>query len=211
MKKTAVVLMMCLILVATLCGCGASKKASSPLATDPLGSGEDTNVITTGEGDVDKGILTGTYKVPLNEIYVDTPNFKRLEEGYVRIFLDGGMKYVTFTCLYNNTAESLEDAHKQTIETVLIGIGDHHLITSLGDISGTTTQVNGIEAYAFEGTLIAGYSNLYDAYIYGYSFIYQGFPCSILGVVMDKSQPEEEKQLVKEIVDAMMISVRDKR
>ena len=44
---------------------------------------------------------------------------------------------------------------------------------------------------------------------YGYTFIYGGFPCSVIGAVKDPSQPEEEKQMVKEIVDEMMQTVRD--
>ena len=60
----------------------------------------------------------------------------------------------------------------------------------------------------FEGVADAGY---YEAYVCGYSFVYQGFPCSIIGVVIENEQTNEQKQLVKQIVDEMMKTVRNSK
>ena len=65
-----------------------------------------------------------------------------------------------------------------------------------------------IHVYYFEGMIHYGEKNPYDAYGIGYSFIMDGIPCAIIGSVTDKDQPEELKEEIKAVVNAMMLSVR---
>lgn len=154
--------------------------------------------------------LVSTQKVPLQNIYVDVPNYNRIEEGYTTIYWNKGVSYVTFTCMHGDeTASTIIEAHEQTLYCFLRSVNDHHFVNELGKVQEKNITVNGIDTYNYEGVISAGHNPIYDAYIYGYAFIYNGFPCSIIGVVSDESQPELEKDNIKEIVDAMMFTVRD--
>ncbi len=214
MKKSLVLIVMCFALLLSLCACGGNTE--QPSITDNSGvtsTTDDTGETSKPDDDTssNKDVLVGTYKVPLQKIYVDTPNFNLIEEGYTRIFFDSGKKYVTFTCIYDETCSDLTDAHEKTIEKFMQNVVDHHHVNNVGSLNDATVTVNGIEAYKYEGTVNAGTNPAYDAYLYGYSFVYNGFPCSIVGVVMDETQPEGEKALVKEIVDEMMKTVRNSK
>ncbi|MBQ7836288.1 MAG: hypothetical protein IJ389_03450 [Clostridia bacterium] len=167
---------------------------------------------TTSQGDnAENNLLSGTYKVARKNIYVDTPNYNMIEEGYTRIFLDGSTKYVTFTCVKSETAESLEDAHAKAFDRFKSGVDSHHHINDGDNLQTVNVTVNSVTAIQYEGTVSAGNNPVYDAYTYGYSFIFEGLPCAIIGVVHDEDQPEEEKQLLKEIVDEMMKTVRNSK
>lgn len=167
---------------------------------------------STSQGDnTEKSLLSGTYKVARKDIYVDIPNFNAIEEGYTQIYLDGSSKYVAFTCHKAETAETIEDAHKKAFDCFKSGIDSHHHINDETNLQTTDTTINSIQTMKFEGTISSGRNPVYNAYAYGYSFVYDGMPCSIIGVVMDESQPDAEKQLVKQIVDEMMKTVRNSK
>ena len=212
--KKIVCFLMCFVLIFSLCACGGTNDETPSTNNDTSTPATDNNQETqntTSDTTSDEKILTGTYKVPLQKIYVDTPDFNLIEEGYTRIFFESGKKYVTFTCLYDDACDNISDAHNKTIDKFMQNVVDHHHVNAIGALSDATVTVNGIEAYKYEGIVNAGTNPVYDAYIYGYSFVYNGFPCSIVGVVMDEAQPEAEKQQVKLIVDEMMKTVRNSK
>lgn len=211
MRNRFIISAICVGLLLGLCACG-DKNEKNPVVAE---TGEEyipqTELETEGSSsdtDSPNKILVGTYKVPLQKIYVDVPAFNLIEEGYTRIFWDSGIKYVTFTCLYEETADSVMTAHKKAIEKFMLNVADHHHVKEIGKLDDKTVTINGIETYCYEGKISCGTGNMYDAYIYGYSFVVNGFPCSVIGVVKDESQPEAEKKLVKELVDEMMKTVR---
>ncbi len=206
--------LLCFVLILSLCACSDTNDETPPtdnsantISTDNKQETQDT----TSDTSSDNKLLSGTYKVPLQKIYIDTPDFNLIEEGYTRIFFDSGKKYVTFTCLYDDSCDSLTDAHNKTIDKFMQNVGDHHHVNAMGALNGSNVTINGIETYKYEGSINAGTNPVYDAYVYGYSFVYNGFPCSIVGVVMDEAQPDAEKQLVKQIVDEMMKTVRNSK
>ncbi|MBQ3196171.1 MAG: hypothetical protein IJB65_06870 [Clostridia bacterium] len=211
MKKFLSLLSLCLALSQVLCCCGGEVADTDKGNEASSGTSSSENITSTvvSEEESKSELLTGTLKMPTVDVYVDTPGYNCIEEGYTRIFFHSGKKYITFTCLYIDTASSLSECHDKMIPTFMNSVSDHHLVNELGETTDKTLEVNGIETYNFEGVLNAGEIPVYDAYIYGYSFIFQGYPCSIIGVVTDESQPEEEKELVKDIVDEMMTTVRD--
>lgn len=167
---------------------------------------------TTSQGDnTEKSLLSGTYKVARKDIYVDIPDFNAIEEGYTQIYLDGSSKYIAFTCHKAETAETVEDAHTKAFDCFKSGIDSHHHINDKTNLQTSNITISSIQTIKFEGTISAGRNPVYDAYAYGYSFVYDGLPCSIIGVVMDETQPDVEKQLVKQIVDEMMKTVRNSK
>lgn len=205
--KRILALLLAAIMLLSLAGCGADNNEEMTADT----SSDNTDGTISPDDEPAKSLLSGTYKVPLQKIFVDTPNFNLIEEGYTRIFFDSGKKYVTFTCLYDEPCDDLSAAHDKTIEKFMNNVVDHHHVNSMGSLDDAAITINGIATYRYEGSVNAGTNPVYDAYIYGYSFVYNGFPCSIVGVVSDETQPEAEKQLVKLIVDEMMKTVRDSK
>lgn len=68
--------------------------------------------------------------------------------------------------------------------------------------------------YKYEGKLncALGYSNReksYDAYVVGYSFIYDNTQCTITGSIINKEQNQDEITNMKNTVEAMIKSLRD--
>ena len=207
------------LLAVSLVLCLAACNTNSDDKTEPTDTGSQQQTENTSEPDDtanqgdnnEKGLLSGTYKVARKDIYVDIPDFNAIEEGYTQIYLDGSSKYVAFTCHKAESAETVEDAHTKAYDCFKSGIDSHHHINDETNLQTSSVTINSIQTMKFEGTISAGRNPVYDAYAYGYSFVYDGLPCSIIGVVMDETQPDDEKQLVKQIVDEMMKTVRNSK
>ena len=217
--KTYVVKLLAALLALSILLCLGACNSNSEDPTDPVDTGsqqqsESTNTPddTKNQGtNTEKSLLSGTYKVARKDIYVDIPDFNAIEEGYTQIYLDGSTKYVAFTCHKAETAENVEEAHTKAFECFKSGIDSHYHINDETSLQIADTTINSIAVKQFEGTVSAGRNPVYNAYTYGYSFVYDGMPCSIIGVVMDETQPDAEKQLVKQIVDEMMKTVRNSK
>lgn len=156
-------------------------------------------------------LLPNTYKVPKQEIYVDTPSFNDIEKGYTELFKDGEKKYVAFTDLRNETVENVKEAFDRVYPKFVKNVSSWHRINGETFTSEENVEVNGIEALRVTGTVKLGVLNYYDCYLYGYGFIFEGVPCAIIGVVSDLDQPQEEIDELTAIVDAMMESVRNEQ
>ncbi len=167
---------------------------------------EPESVATSGSNTEDS-LLTGTYKVAKKDIYVDIPGFNVIESGYTRIYVDGYDTYVTFTCIKEDAPADLEGVQAMTLEVFKRNVLAQHQIEEITDIQTIATTINSIDTLRFEGTCNAGY----DAYICGYSFVYEGLPCAIIGAVRDNQQLDSEKQQVELLVDEMMKTVRNSR
>lgn len=153
--------------------------------------------------------LVGTNYVSMKDIYYDIPDMHFIESGYADIYIDNYDKYVTFLCDWTNEVDSLEVVQDLMFPIFRDSISNSDFINELGEITGNTTTVNGIDVYAFEGVVNAGLRANRDEYIKGYTFIFEGVPCAIYGVVMDENQPQEDIDYISEVVDEMMESVRN--
>ncbi len=202
------------VLIFGLCACGGKNEETPTIgrgtSTPSTGSNQETES-TASDTSTDNKLLSGTYKVPLQKIYIDVPALNYIEEGYSSIYFDSGKKYVAFTCMYDSEVNSVSEAHERAWDEFMLNIADHHCVNSLGDVSDKNVSINGIETYNFEGVVSAGANPVYDAYVYGYSFVYNDFACSVVGIVIDEAQPDDEKQFVKEIVNEMMKTVRNSK
>lgn len=203
----ALILASCLLL---LCACSAQETAENGGNAVPSPTGAATQHPTEQETEAagTSELLVSTYRVPLEDIYIDVPAYKEIERGYSETFLDGETKYVAFTCLFMEQGTDIQSAHEMTFDRFMQNLDAYHHIEGFIEIEGENVVVNGTEAYNFEGTVTAGRSPAYEAYAYGYSFIYNGYPTGLIGIVKDSSQPEEEKAELKIVVDAMMESLR---
>lgn len=207
--KRILATLFCMSILLSLVGCGEETVTVNP-ETPPLTNEAETETAEEAQvSTAENGLLPYTYQVPFNEIYIDVPPYVLLEEGYSNIYWDNDVKYAAFTCLYHETAADLQDSYEQNCTEFLFNIHDDHCVNEIDKVTKEEVTVNGIDTIRLQGTANCGRETLYDAYIYGYAFIINEHPCSIIGVVKDVSQPQQEIDSVTELVDAMMATVRN--
>lgn len=214
-KKIQTVILMAMMLV-MVCACGKNNNSNIIIDEEKQNSQISKEEVENIEkiedvGEEENSILTWTYKVPLEDLYIDVPDMHYMEEGYTQVFLEDQIKYILFTCLPDDTATDEKNALDITFESAKRNISGLHYINNLGEVTEEYTSINGIDVYLFEGKINCGETVNYDAYIRGYSFIYDEMPCSIIGVVMDEEQPQDQIDAIKEIVDAMILTVRSEQ
>lgn len=166
----------------------------------------------------------GTYKVPGKNIYVDVPNWQKMEKGYTELFILHGIKYIAFTANRDGTTENIAAAHDSAFKYFKQSIQNYSYVNSLTVKKDSTQKINGIDVYKYEGTLNCGHDTIYDAYVIGFSFILDGVPCNITGSVIaedGKTYTMNGKQLTVDydkevtemasIVEAMIQTVRTEK
>ena len=212
--KNRVVSLLVVMTMAFLGGCRNQEKTPEP--TQEQTEQEKTSTEETAREETQKetegqksSLLTGTYKVPLKDIYIDTPNYHEVEEGYMQIFTVPDTKYVAISTQRKKSPTNVTEAHEMATEILIKGMSSHDGgVNSINITEDEVIDVNGIEVYSFEGTINYGRVNIHDGWAKGYSFIMDGIPCQIIGSVTDDSQSQEMIDEIDEIVTAMMESVR---
>lgn len=211
MKKfISILLTLSLIIAFASCSNGNS---NNNVQNNDSGNSVNTDATTenngSGLGDMfnTSKVLVGTKKVPLKNIYFDTPDMHYMESGYADIYLENYDKYVVFMCGFDKVANSTEESHDLLFPMFIDSVSTCDNLHELGKITEKNTTINGIDVYSFEGEILSD-DNL-NEYIKGYTFVFEGLPCAIYGVVMDENQPQEDIDYISEVVDEMMKSVRN--
>lgn len=190
-------LLLSILLSASLVGCGQKSLTSDDSSNE------------SQKQDESKELLPYTYRIPMEDIYIDVPNYQEIAQGYTQVFIVHDSKYVTVTSAFDTQATDAKDAYNKSFDTFRICMQNYESgPKSFNIVTDQTMTINGIDVYYFEGTIRYGEENPYDTYGIGYSFIMDGIPCAIIGSVTDKDQPEELKEEIKAVVNAMMLSVR---
>lgn len=158
--------------------------------------------------------LGNTFKIPGNDIYMNVPNWPKIEHGYTDVFKYGGIKYIAVTCDKESQGVSFDEAHEKAYAIFQHSVQNYNYVNKLTTTQEQITTVNGIKVYRYEGTLNCSKSfndleNTYEIYTVGYSFVMDGLACNISGVVNAKSQPQDAIDEVRELVDKMMKTVRN--
>ena len=216
MKKNSIILILVCVLFLLLVACGKQKDKSDvgkdSIKENQMQNSQDDSAQENEKEEEESRILTGTYKVPGTQVYVDTPNFHMIEEGYSQLFMVNDVKYVAFTCYDEESGTNAKAAFQTTFKKLKDNLGGYHIVNSVNDdIEEKEIDINGISTYCVKGTVDCGTEYKYDAYMYGYSFVFEGYPCSIIGIVQDDAQAQEDIDEITEIVDAMMKSVRNEQ
>lgn len=211
MKKILSVLIACLF-VFTFTGCGNDD-------THSQGNNENSSVNVSKEtskteeqnGDDGRIALSSSYKVPGKNIVVNAPDYQAIENGFTKLYILNGERYVAVTADVNTKVNSTKEAHDAAFAFFKNAIQNYSYVNSLNIKKDSTETINGIEVYKYEGTLNCGHDTIYDAYVIGYSFIMDNTPCTITGSVINQSQPQEQIDEIKDIVEAMIQSLRSER
>lgn len=154
--------------------------------------------------------LINTFKIVSKDIYMNVPNWQKIEEGYTDVFILHGKKYIAVTGILKSNNPTLSEAHEQGFKEFQMSIQNYSYVNKLIAEKEETKTINGIKVYRYEGKLNCGHDTIYDAYAVGYSFVMDGIACNIIGSVIDKSQPQDEINSMRELVDTMMMTVRSK-
>lgn len=224
MKKKLLLSMLGLVLIASMTACGKageevgkqsetiveSSAKNSETKEPEQTSAEKETPSAENESTEMSPYLTGTYTTPLEKISVDVPGYKYIEKGYTKVFLDDGVKLVVFTCREEDSSSTPEEAYEQCWAKTRWGVENYGYINEEGhDLTVTEKTVGDIETLYYEGTMRLDRSEPHrTAQTYGYAFTFLGHPCLIWGYVVDKDQPQDQIDEIKNVVDAMVESVR---
>ena len=211
MKNKILLGLICgLLIVGITTGCGNSKNNDDVDTNNPNENKEQVKDNTNNN--TDSSLLTGTYNVPMQKIYIDVPNYQAISSGLSRLYVVGRKLNIAITPNWNKTGSTLEQAHKDSFDAYVINLENYAKIDELKIENDKNVTINGINAYRFEGKLKChGETGDYELYTIGYSFIMDGIPCSIEGTVLDKSQDKDMINEVRNTVDAMMKTVRSEK
>lgn len=213
MKKTLTILIaLTMLLSVSACGNSESQQPTDSAISSSQVSQTEGSSETAAQSSGTK--LSGTYKVPMKNIYVDVPSYKEhykeLEKGYTELFIIHDSRYVAVTSdRRNDTVKSAKEAHDPAFSKLKLNLQDYEGgMNSLNITKDEETTINGIDMYLFEGTINYGTDTKFDGYAKGCAFILEGIPCEIVGSVIDKSQSQELIDEISEIVDEMTQTVR---
>ena len=210
MKKIVIFILVTVVSV-LLVACGKVSETSQS-NKDEISSTEKENEETELNLDQEKNnvSLPITYKVPRKNIYINAPNYQEIEQGYTELFIVHESKYVAITSDKKSTATTVKDAHDIAFAKFKTNMQNYEGgVNSISIEKEETKQINGIEVYCFEGKINYGRQNIYDGYAKGYAFIMDGVPCEIIGAVIDEDQSSALIYEIADVVDAIVMSVRE--
>ena len=208
MKNKILLGLMCgVLIVGITTGCGNSKNNDDVDTNNPNENKE--QVKDDINNNANSTLLSGTYKVPLKNIYVDVPNYQEIEQAFTELFIVHDSKYVAFTSAKMSNANNTKEAHKVAFEELIPNMQNYEGgINNINITKSEEIKVNGIDVYSFEGTINYGTDTKFDGYAKGYSFILDGVPCEIIGSVIDKKQDPSTIKEISSVVDAMIKTLR---
>ncbi len=101
-----------MLIVGLATGCGNSKTNDD---VDTNNSTENKEQVKDNtNNNTNSSLLTGTYKVPLQKIYIDVPNYQEIEVRYIELFIIHDSRCVSFTSAFDdkvNTSKNLMKFH----------------------------------------------------------------------------------------------------
>ncbi len=174
---------------------------------------KDENTMQDTQNNSSTNILSGgTYKIPMKDIYIDTPNWQEIEQGFTELFIIHESKYVAITEAFESAATDVKSAHNETFKEFILNMQNYEGgVNSINITNEKETTIGDLKTYYFEGTINYGRDTIHDGYAIGYSFILGGTSYEIIGSVIDESQSAELIEEVSEVVNAMIKTVRTEK
>lgn len=226
--KKIIALLLTVMLIVSMAGCsggdGKTNNDTQVDSGDTAGNEDHGSTADDDSGDNSSAAYTlyedlpNYEKIPFHETYISTPAWRsdEISRTFGWSLYDSNNYVITIT--YNNDDEgeytgSVEDILDETYEAFTVSVSDHAVADEFGEYELTTeekvTLDCGSEAMKFEGTMSADeYSAVVDYYIYGYSFVYDKSTITIGTSIMNPDVVDENKDMLKDIVDRMVKTVR---
>ena len=174
----------------------------------PVNVGNEDKKDSDNKDDISSSFVT--YKVAGESIYIDVPNYQKINKGFTEIFILHGYKYVAVTAHVNERTSNIKEAHEIAFEKFKSNIQSNSRVNSINITKDSIEKINGIEVYKYEGTLNCelGFTKNYDVYCIGYSFIMDDIPCTLIGSIIDEEQKQEDIDEMRKMVEASIKTLR---
>lgn len=215
-SKAIVLFFVILLIVLSTTACGNNNSTTPNNDSKPTGviennSSSDVNQTECDDAKTTSKLLPYTYKVPMENIYVDVPNYQEIEEGLTQLYIQQGIKYVAITANWKAKGETgnLEEAHEKCFDKFKTNMTNYQGgVNELNISSSEQLTVNGIDMYRFEGSINYGTQNKYNGMALGYTFVIDDIPCEIIGSVVDANQDAEVNASLTTLIEEMIKTVR---
>lgn len=221
MRKLSIILVISILLLGlAACGKGGEK---TPEPTNKVSSGdinkptetkaeESTNKASKDASSVE---LPLTASFPMFNVYIDGPNYHFIEKGSTSLYNVGGKRFIALTSSEyveaNKTSEIL-DAYFKEFKN---GVGTNcngYKPEKFNIKESKEIEINGTTFWRFEGELLAKMPSKETSFFtVGYTFIRDGVPFQLTGVVVTEEQDQKDIDEITKYVDAMVKTIRDKR
>ncbi len=236
MRKIGLILIGMMVVILTGCGNGnvdISNNTSTEVVDIANSTSEESNkwIENNGEeSDTEETVIEEKNETFLSnatdfsgirrpQLYVDVPNWQNINSGYTEMFILNGIEYVSVTADKTTLVTTLEEAQEAAFAELKLNVqNDSHvesLVVESDSVETISTEtIDTLEIYRFEGHIIvetdaAGYDGSYNAYAIGYTFIWDEIPCMVLGSVIDKEQPQdlidEMKQIIEDTISTLKV------
>lgn len=208
--KRIILISLSLIVAISLVACGSNNENKNIESSEMNIKNTVQNSTTTDNIKTSNVNLTKIYNVPTYNIYMNVPNYQEIEIARSEFFVIGRDINIVVTPNWKIQGTTVEQAHKDIFQDYKKNMQNYATIDELKVEKDSKLTINGIEMYKFEGKLAChAETGNYELYTIGYSFVMDGIPCSIEGTVLNKSQPQDMIDNVRDTINAMAQTVRN--
>lgn len=205
-----IVICISIVTTLTIVACGNNGNADNLENSITKIENTETNSNITNETANFNNALTKIYNIPTRNIYMNVPDYQRIESNRSQLFVIGRQINIAVTANWRIQGTTVEQAQEDIFRDYKENLHDWAPIDELKIEQDSKVTINGTEMYKFEGKLAChGEAGNYELYTIGYSFVMDGIPCSIEGTVLDKSQPQDMIDNVRDTINAMAQTVRN--
>lgn len=208
MKKLICIFMCMIVLI------GCSNKKEDSTITDENNQTEVTEGVqkeSQDKTDYETYPRFAGIKTDEGSWYYDAPQyFNEVKLKLARSFLNGDRWWFSFAKDIGVKTNDLDEAYEYGLNAFYTGMDDYFWPTEAGFNPDKKELVNisGFDMYKVEGYIDNSKStkgNSTNCWIYGYTFIIGGIPCSVMGLTYEDNS-EEAKQDIMMYVDNMVQS-----
>lgn len=208
--KRIILISLYFIMAISLFACGSNNENKNIESSEMNIKNTVQNSTTTDNIKTSNVNLTKIYNVPTYNIYMNVPDYQKIESNRSQLFVIGRQINIAVTANWKIQGTTVEQAHADIFKDYVRNLQNYAHIDELKIEKDSKLTINGIEMYKFEGKLAChAETGNYELYTIGYSFVMDGIPCSIEGIVLDESQPEDMINQVKDTVNAIAQTVRN--
>ena len=214
--KKVVCFLLILMLVCSITGCnkeipGTSAPSDGGNPTTQERPSTTTSASTETTVPAEKMML---FKVPSKEVYFNYPSYlAKFEQSYTEVLFTSKDAVVGICFDFLNAyTGTLDDVYDHLLPYYLDNVSTTSRCTLFGApyklVSAESVTVNGLESSRF--VAVATGEEGWDCHVYGYSFLIDGLPCAVIGIVSTEEQAADMIAEYDALVDKIAGTTRTK-